>query len=574
MAVPESAHMALAVAIRLLGAPSVEVNGTPAAGPRGRKSWAVLALLALSRRPRSRREVADLIFASAEDPLAALRWTLAEIRRAVGREDLLRGDPLRLDTGEDVTMDVLALDGASPDALTVAETGGELLPGWDFPDSPALETWLMVARRHARARAEAVLRDAAMRYLAGGDIATAVRLAARAVELNPLDDALQELLIRSLARGGDGAAAHEQLARFERQLIEELGTRPSPAVRAAANDGPARIDGRLSSAAAAALVAAGRAAIDAGALDAGIQTVRRVVALTRDPSCRAAALLVLGSALVHGLRGHDEEGAVLLHEAVQLARRTGDALTAVSALRELAYIDVQAGRAATVEARLREAAALAGQSRQLRCGIAGIEGMNRSDRGDQAAALVAFDASIEDAMSVGDMRQVAWSGALRGRSLLLVGDLDAARAAFEDSITTCRSTGWQAFLPFPLTMRAETALAAGEPLERSDHILQEAFALACELTDPCWEALACSGLARVCDRRGQADEAWSRGTDAQQRCVRHPDRYVWVEAWVLLAVIRIAQRCHREPEATAWTSVFEALCERTEQPHMAALLAR
>src|SRR5487761_1865743 len=376
MAVPESAHMALAVAIRLLGAPSGEVNGTPAAGPRGRKSWAVLALLALSRRPRSRREVADLIFASAEDPLAALRWTLAEIRRAVGREALLRG--------------------------------------------------------------------AAMRYLAGGDIATAVRLAARAVELNPLDDALQELLIRSLARGGDGAAAHEQLARFERQLIEELGTRPSPAVRAAANDGPARIDGRLSSAAAAALVAAGRAAIDAGALDAGIQTVRRVVALTRDPSCRAAALLVLGSALVHGLRGHDEE--------VQLARRTGDALTAVSALRELAYIDVQAGRAATVEARLREAAALAGQSRQLRCGIAGIEGMNRSDRGDQAAALVAFDASIEDAMSVGDMRQVAWSGALRGRSLLLVGDLDAARAAFEDSITTCRSTAWQAFLPFPLTM--------------------------------------------------------------------------------------------------------------------------
>ena len=51
------------------------------APPRGRKAWALLGYLLLAERPPSRRHLAELLFADADDPLGALRWTLAELRR-------------------------------------------------------------------------------------------------------------------------------------------------------------------------------------------------------------------------------------------------------------------------------------------------------------------------------------------------------------------------------------------------------------------------------------------------------------------------------------------------------------
>jgi hypothetical protein len=44
-------------------------------------------------------------------------------------------------------------------------------------------------------------------------------------------------------------------------------------------------------------------------------------------------------------RGRDEEGSILLHEAIELAWQTGDRPTAVAAYRELGFVEVQVGRA-------------------------------------------------------------------------------------------------------------------------------------------------------------------------------------------------------------------------------------
>jgi mannose/cellobiose epimerase-like protein (N-acyl-D-glucosamine 2-epimerase family) len=113
-------------------------------------------------------------------------------------------------------------------------------------------------------------------------------------------------------------------------------------------------------------------------------------------------------------------------------------------------------------------------------------------------------------------------------------------------------------------------MAAAEPPEILDHLLQEAFALGCELNDPCWEALAGRGAARLLALRGDADQGWARVTDAHRRCLRHPDHYVWVEAWVLLGMIDIARRGRRDTAAASAVAALERLCARTEQPHMAA----
>ena len=68
--------------IRLLGRAAV-VRDDEEVTTRSRKSWALLALLALTHRPLSRRRVAGMLFDQADDPLGALRWTLAQLRRGL-----------------------------------------------------------------------------------------------------------------------------------------------------------------------------------------------------------------------------------------------------------------------------------------------------------------------------------------------------------------------------------------------------------------------------------------------------------------------------------------------------------
>jgi DNA-binding SARP family transcriptional activator len=91
--------------IRLLGRPRAEVDGREVPGPRGRKAWALLAVLLLADSPPSRRSLAGLLFPDAGDPLGALRWTLSQLRghAAVG------GDPVVVRLGPGCRVDVASL---------------------------------------------------------------------------------------------------------------------------------------------------------------------------------------------------------------------------------------------------------------------------------------------------------------------------------------------------------------------------------------------------------------------------------------------------------------------------------
>jgi DNA-binding SARP family transcriptional activator len=122
------------LAIRLLGPPEIERDGEAAAPPRGHKAWAVLAYLLLAERPVGRTQLAGLLFADADDPRGALRWTLAQLRRALGVADALSGDPIEL--GFEAHVDVLALAGGDPDPALVR---GELLEGVDPGAGPDFE---------------------------------------------------------------------------------------------------------------------------------------------------------------------------------------------------------------------------------------------------------------------------------------------------------------------------------------------------------------------------------------------------------------------------------------------------
>jgi DNA-binding SARP family transcriptional activator len=70
----------MSTTIQLLGRPRITRGPTGVYRFRSRKSWALLAYLILGERPPARSQLASLLFGGADDPVRALRWSLAEIR--------------------------------------------------------------------------------------------------------------------------------------------------------------------------------------------------------------------------------------------------------------------------------------------------------------------------------------------------------------------------------------------------------------------------------------------------------------------------------------------------------------
>ena len=555
----------MTLTIRLLGPPAIERDGGPAPPPRGRKAWALLAYLLLADRPPGRRQLAELLFGDADDPLGALRWTLAELRRALGAPGLFVGDPVAtaLGPGAEVDLQVLADQPADPAPLLAL--GGELLEGMSVASSPAFESWLVVERHRVAAVVEARLRQAAMTLLASGRAEAAVAYASRALARNPLEEGNHELLVRSLAAAGDRAAALRQVAVGEDTLRRELGVEPSASLRDAAATpagsptGPP-VSGR---AAVASQLDAGRAAIAAGAVQAGLDSLRRAVAdaaACGDPALQGQALVALGGALVHAVRGRDEEGAIALHEALQLATRAGDRATAVTAHRELGFIEVQAGRRPTADAWLTKAEALAATDEEL-AAVGGVRGMHASDTGDYPAAFRHLEGSVELARRCGDQRQQAWSLALLARAHLLRDERSQAAAALAGSLQLVHEQRWVAFLPWPEALKGELDLRAGR-VEAAGDQFEHAWSLACQLGDPCWESMAARGLGLLSATRGDRRAASAWLAEANTRANRVADRYQWVRAYVLDAMAGFALDRGELDEASRLVATLASLAAR------------
>ncbi|MFI7587678.1 BTAD domain-containing putative transcriptional regulator [Spongisporangium articulatum] len=563
--------------IRLLGRPSAvrhEPDGTevPLRPPRGRKAWALLGYLVLAERPPSRRQVADLLFADADDPLGALRWSLAELRRALGLPESFTGDPIevalppgvRLDLHEEVTE-------GTQGAERVPISTGELLEGVSLPTALEFESWLVVARHRVSASVEARWHEAAVAHLAGGRPREAVRLAAAAVARNPLEEGNHELLVRSLATAGDREAALRQVAVCEDLFGRELGVEPSPALRDAAGAAPGSPSLPAAGGRAAALnqLEAGRAAIVAGAVDAGVQCLRRAVADSEqcgDDALHARALVALGGALVHSVRGRDEEGAVVLHAGLELATSTGDAATAVTACRELGFIDVQAGRRETGDGWLARAQAAAESAAELGA-ILGVRGMNASDRGDYATAFEQLTASVEAARSAGDARQAAWSQSLVARAHLLRGELSQARVEIAQTLDVVAQQRWMAFQPWPQALSAELSRLDGDLTGAAD-TLEQAWVMALQIADPCWEGMVARGLGLLHSARGATADGQEWLAEAGRRCTRTSDRYQWVTAYVLDATATAALGRGDADAARGAVRALSALAARTDMREM------
>ena len=556
----------MGLAIHLLGVPRVERDGEGVSSPRGLKVWGLLAYLVRSEAAvqPSRKQLATLLFEDAEDPLAALRWNLSQLRRLLG-DHVLQGDSLALSTEPRPYIDVdVVTSGTWVEALQAPGLGREFLEGMSFSNSPSFEVWLATERRHLQATTEAVLREAALARLAAGAAGEAADLAGRLVRQNPLDENYQALLVRSLAAAGDGVGAARQVAACRELFKRELGVMPGATLEAAMRTDTAAPTARPATGrmAAIAQMEAGEAAIGAGVLDAGLQCLRRAIVeadATGDATLRARARVALGGALVHAARGRDEEGATALHEALTFGLQSSPA-HAAAACRELGYVEFLRGRYDRALAWLRRATTLAGADRAEQARIAIVHGSVMSDTAHYADALPMLHNAVALAEGVGETRQLAYAQSMLGRALLLCGDLPAATEVLDRSVAGA-TKDWTAFVPWPQSLRAEIDLLQGNIDAASDGF-EHAFALGCQIGDPCWEGIAGRGLGRVAIVRGETQRAVEILTDTIARCVRLPDAYLWGKGYALDVLCGLAV-AERMPQAPAWVDELHGLAARS-----------
>ena len=310
---------------------------------------------------------------------------------------------------------------------------------------------------------------------------------------------------------------------------------------------------------------AGEAAVAVGALEHGLKCLRQAraeAAACGDRVLHARSLVALGTALVHAVRGRDEEGAAVLHEALAVAEAAGHRETLLAALRELAYTDIQAGRRASVEHRLTHAEGLADSDAE-HAAILAVQGMNRSDMGDYTGAFTALHGSVQHAERCGDRRQTAFSLTLIARAQLLRGETSEAMCALDRALGLVEAERWLSFLPLPEAMRGEVDLQQGD-MERAAERFERAFALACELQDPCWEGLAARNLGLLHRARGQLGSAREWIEQARTRCTRLPDRYVWMHGHLLDTAITFSLEGAEREQTHKLIRALGALAARTE----------
>jgi tetratricopeptide (TPR) repeat protein len=158
-------------------------------------------------------------------------------------------------------------------------------------------------------------------------------------------------------------------------------------------------------------------------------------------------------------------------------------------------------------------------------------------------------------------RRQAYALSMLGRISLFRGALDVAAGQLDASIKLAEDDHWLAFLPWPQALRGEVQLARNDPAGAAV-LIQQAFARACQLGDPCWEAIAARGLALVAEAAGDTERAIALLAEARARSSRLAEPYLWLDGYILDAQCDLGRR-HGHPDTGLWVETLRNLAARS-----------
>lgn len=214
--------------LKIIGELELWAAGEPRDLPRSKIARALLAYLALSRRPVARERLCELFCAQTADPRAALRWALSKLREALGpAADALTGDretvgvdASRLDVDMAELRRLLSATGGAPEKLLAIASGEQALAGARLPRNGEYEAWRLAIAGEAlqlqkKALARALLAD-------GLDIEERLRVAARLAEIDPADPDGQIARLEQLMLAGRKREAQQHVENA-RRILSEFG---------------------------------------------------------------------------------------------------------------------------------------------------------------------------------------------------------------------------------------------------------------------------------------------------------------------------------------------------------------
>lgn len=548
--------------IHLLGKPRIVANDGVERSVPGHQPWAVLARLLCTKRAMGRRELAAEVFADTEDPLGALRWCLASLRKATGA-NTLQGDPIDLNLPPATEVDVWNLR-----AGEITESGPtSFLDGIEPTSSAEFDTWLMIEREHIASELFALLRRESMRALSTGDQSRARALAERAVTCRPLDESGHIVLVKCLAATGEIAAAVAHVDATEARFLKDTGEKPSPALRAAARRSIADAPHGISKTASIdALIKSGKAAVSAGAVDAGLDCLRRAVEDAEeagDDRLLAVAFQELGTSLIHAVRGFDDEGAIALQNAADIATRIGSSDVAAQALCELGYSEALAGRRPSAATYLEEAMNFAHGNDDCLASIHAFSGFNLVDWGRIELGVSHFQQALELARAADNRRREIWSLGIGAWGVLRSERPEEARDWLIKCLDLCDEVRWLAFRPWPVALLAEVRLAVHKISNSAMSDLEEALALSNQLADPCWQAAAARSIALIKTDARDFDGASKWLAHARKRCCSVTDLYAGLQVEILADQVRLSNLRGDDPSAAVLARELLTLVART-----------
>ena len=183
-----------------------------------------------------------------------------------------------------------------------------------------------------------------------------------------------------------------------------------------------------------------------------------------DPALRVDGRLVLAEALIHSLRGFDEEGVAALQS--RRRHRAGARRPAGrgrgsrrARLRRLPSWPLRPGSNVVVPGASTSATVQVGVTAKATTYLGAVA----SDQGHYSEALALLQNVRRLVSREPAIRRAAYGVAMLGRAYLLLGELDTAAEHLDCGPRHCRARDhWLSFLPWPQALRGEVQLAGGD----------------------------------------------------------------------------------------------------------------
>jgi DNA-binding SARP family transcriptional activator len=231
------------VNLALLGSLRLQTDGGEPVPLSTKKASALLAYLALHPgQPQARPKLAALLWGNHSELQArdSLRQALSLVRKAlshvdpralVAYEDTISFGPTALTTDAIVFGDLVGQPKAEGLEQAIALYGGELLEGFQVA-APEFESWATTERERYREMALEAMTKLLDQHLSMGAVEPGIRIAARLLAADPLQERVHRTLMELYCRQGRHGAALRQYRTCADLLAKELGIDPDATTKA------------------------------------------------------------------------------------------------------------------------------------------------------------------------------------------------------------------------------------------------------------------------------------------------------------------------------------------------------